>query len=72
MTKQNIQDIYQIGTFKFRSSYKIKVSKNTHSIGSETETIELLNPKDIKVLREQSFKILHRSHSSGSQTINLN
>ena len=32
MTKQNIQDIYQIGTFKFRSSYKIKVPENTHSI----------------------------------------
>ena len=48
-----------MGTFIFRSTYKIKVSENTHSIGSETETIELLNPKDIKMLREQSYKILH-------------
>ena len=46
--KQNIKDIYQIGTFKFRSTYKIKVSKNTHSIGSKTKTIELLNLRDIK------------------------
>ena len=59
MSKQNIKDIYQIGTFKFRSMYKIKVSKNTHSIGSDTKTIELLNPRDIKLLRDQSYKILH-------------
>ena len=57
--KQNIKDIYQIGTFKFRSTYKIKVSKNTHSTGSETETIELLNLRDIKQLRDQTYKILH-------------
>ena len=42
------KDIYQIGTFDFRSTYKIEVSENTHYIGSETETIELLNPKDIE------------------------
>ena len=59
MSKQNIKDIYQIGTFKFRSPYKIKVSENTHSIGSDTKTIELLNPRDIKLLRDQSYKILH-------------
>ena len=58
-TKQNIKDIYQIGTFKFRSTYKIKVLENTHSIGLDTETIELLNPRDIKLLRDQSYKILH-------------
>ena len=59
MLRQEKKDIYQIGTFEFRSTYKIKVSKNTHSIGSETETIELLNPKDIEILRNQKFKILH-------------
>ena len=59
MPRQNIKDIYQIGTFKFRSTYKIKVLENTHVIGSETETIELFNPKDFKTLREQFFKILH-------------
>lgn len=30
MPKQNIKDIYQIGTFKWRSTYKIKVLENTH------------------------------------------
>ena len=59
MREQNIKDIYQIGTFKFRSPYKIKVSENTHSIGSKTEIIELLNPRDIKQLRDQAYKILH-------------
>ena len=29
MTKQEIKDIYQIGTFRFKSTYKIKVSENT-------------------------------------------
>ena len=59
MSKQNIKDIYQIGTFKFRSMYKVKVSKNTHSIGLDTKTIKLLNPRDIKLLRDQYYKILH-------------
>ena len=48
MLRQEKKDIYQIGTFDFRSTYKIEVSENTHYIGSETETIELLNPKDIE------------------------
>ena len=39
--------------------YKIKVSKNTHSIGLDNKTIELLNPRDIKLLRDQYYKILH-------------
>ena len=38
---------------------KSKCRKKTHSIGSDTETIELLNPRDIKHLRDQSYKILH-------------
>ena len=52
MPRQNTKDIYQIETFEFRSTYKIKVSENTHSIRSETETIELLNPIDIEILRK--------------------
>ena len=30
MPKQEIKDIYQIGTFRFKSTYKIKVSENTN------------------------------------------
>ena len=59
MPRQNTKDIYQIETFEFRSTYKIKVSENTHSIRSKTETIELLNPIDIEILRKQKLKILH-------------
>ena len=59
MPRQEKHKIYQIGTFDFRATYKIKVSENTHSIGSETETIELLNPRDREILRKQNFKILH-------------
>ena len=36
MPKQNIKELYQIGTFEFRKDYRIKISENTHSIGSET------------------------------------
>ena len=43
MPKQNIKELYKIGTFEFKKDYRIKISENTHSIGSETETIELLD-----------------------------
>ena len=33
--------------------------KNTHSIRSKTETIELLNSRDIKQLSDQAHKILY-------------
>ena len=46
-------------SFHFTSTYKIKVFENTHSIGLEIGTIELLNPRDIKQLRDQTYKILH-------------
>ena len=36
MPKQNIKELYKIGTFEFRKDYRIKISENTHSIGSET------------------------------------
>ena len=58
--RQNIKDIYQIGQFKQISNYKIKISENTHLIGLDTETIELLNSKDIEPLRKELFKILHQ------------
>ena len=35
------------------------MSENTHSIGSQTETIELLKPRDIEILKRENFKILH-------------
>ena len=36
MPKQNIKELYKIGTFEFKKDYRIKISENTHSIGSET------------------------------------
>ena len=59
MPKQSIKELYQIGTFEFRKDYRIKISENTHSIGSETETIELLDPKDLEQIQREKFKILH-------------
>ena len=59
MPKQNIKELYKIGTFEFRKDYRIKISENTHSIGTETETIELLDPKDLEQIQKEKYKILH-------------
>ena len=59
MPKQNVKELYKIGTFEFKKDYRIKISENTHSIGSETETIELLDPKDLEQIQKEKFKILH-------------
>ena len=59
MPKQNIKELYKTGTFEFKKDYRIKISENTHSIGSETETIELLDPKDLELIQREKFKILH-------------
>ena len=59
MPKQNIKELYKIGTFEFKKDYRIKISENTHSIGSERETIELLDPKDLEQIQKDKFKILH-------------
>lgn len=56
--KKDIKEIYQIGSFKFRQNYLIEILGNTHSIGSETETIELLNFKDLEYLQKR-YKIFH-------------
>ena len=58
MPRQEIKEIYKIGTFEFMSNYLIKISENTHSIGWETKTNELWNSKDLKPLRKK-FKALH-------------
>ena len=59
MPKQNIKELYKIETFEFKKDYKIKISENTHSIGFETDTIELLDPKDLEQIQSEKFKILH-------------
>ena len=59
MPKQNVKELYKIGTFEFKKDYRIKISENTHSIGSETETIKLLDPKDLEQIQKEKFKILH-------------
>ena len=59
MPKQNIKEIYKVGSFEFKRDYRIKISENTRSIGSETETIELLDPRDLEQLQREKFKILH-------------
>ena len=59
MPKQNIKELYKIGNFEFKKYYRIKIFENTHSIGSETETIELLDLRDLEQLQREKFKILH-------------
>ena len=59
MPKQNIKELYKIGNFEFKKDYRIKISENTHSIGSETETIELLDLRDLEQSQREKFKILH-------------
>ena len=59
MPKQNIKELYKIGTFEFKKDYRIKISENTHSIGSETEIIELLDLRDLEQIQREKFKILH-------------
>ena len=56
MPKQNVKELYKIGTFEFKKDYRIKISENTHSIGSETETIELLDPKDLEQIQRENSK----------------
>ena len=59
MPKPNIKELYQVGSFEFKIDYRIKIYENTHSIGSEIETIELLDPRDLEQLQREKFKILH-------------
>ena len=59
MAKQTIKELYKVGSFEFKRDYRIKISENTHSIGSETETIELLDLKDLDQLQREKYKILH-------------
>ena len=56
MLKQNIKELYKVGSFEFKRDYRIKISENTHSIGSETETIELLDPRDLEQLQRENSK----------------
>ena len=59
MPKQNIKQLYKVGSFEFKRDYRIKISKSTHSIGSETKTIELFDPKDLEQIQREKYKILH-------------
>ena len=55
----NIKELYKVGNWEFKKDYKIKISKNTHSIGFETKTIELLDLKDLEQIQSEKYKILH-------------
>ena len=57
--KTKYQRTIQNRNFEFKKDYRIKFSENTHSIGSETETIELLDLRDLEQLQKKKFKILH-------------
>ena len=59
MSKQNIKELYKVSSFEFKRDYRIKISENTHSIGFEIETIELLDPKDLEQIQREKYKILH-------------
>ena len=59
MAKQNIKELYKVGNWEFKRNYRIKISENTHSIGSETENIELLDLKYLEQIKKEKYKILH-------------
>ena len=59
MPKPNIKELYKVGNFEFKKKIRIKISENTHSIGSETEIIELLDLKDLEQIQREKFKILY-------------
>ena len=59
MPKQNIKELYKVGSFEFKRDCRIKISVNTHSIGFEIETIELLDLKDLEQLQREKYKIVH-------------
>ena len=59
MPKQNIKKLYKVGNWEFKRDYRIKISENTYSIGSETETIELLDLEDLEQIQKECFRILH-------------
>ena len=59
MPKQNIKELYKVGNWEFKRDYRIKISENTYLIRSETETIELLDLKDLEQIQRERYKILH-------------
>ena len=59
MPKQNIKELYKVRNFEFKRVYRIKIFENTHSIGSEIETIELLDLKDLEQIQREKYQILH-------------
>ena len=62
MPKQKIKELYKVGNFEFKRDYRIKIFENTHSIGSEIDTIELLDPRDLEQLKRE--KIQNSSYRS--------
>ena len=58
MSKQNIKELYKVENWEFKRDYRIKIYENTHSIRSETETIELLDLKDLEQIQREKYKIL--------------
>ena len=61
MPKQNIKELYEVGIWEFKRDYRIKIFENTHSIGYEMETIELLDLKYLEQIQKERYKILHIS-----------
>ncbi|CAN4101668.1 unnamed protein product [Withania somnifera] len=56
--KEKFQSIYEIGNFGFIKSYNIKTCESTITINRSTETIRLLNFKDIQRY-QKDYKFLH-------------
>ena len=52
MLKQNIKELYKVGNWEFKRDYRMKIFENTHSVGYETETIELLDLKDLEQIQK--------------------
>ena len=55
----NPEQIYQIGTFDFKSAYSIKEHEQTLSLQYEFEEIKLLSSLALDIYKQKGFNYLH-------------
>lgn len=59
ISRQNIESIYQIGTFDFKTAYFVKTHEETISILNEFQTIPLLNKSTIQNHLKHGYRFMH-------------
>ena len=56
---QDVQTIYRIESFEFKSNYSIKTTKKTISLNSDHEDLFLFLKVALKIQKEKYYKYLH-------------